>query len=352
MKRCNFAEKHSPQMDTAEDIKYMKRALMLARRGEGFVSPNPMVGAVITARGRIIGEGYHRQFGGPHAEVNAVRSVAEADRHLLAEATIYVTLEPCSHYGKTPPCARLLIDTGVKRIVGACTDPNPKVAGRGYGMLREAGREVVEGVLEAEALHLNRRFMTAQTLRRPWIQLKWAESADGFMGSFDASGNPRPVMLSTPLTSVLMHRERAAADAIMIGSGTALSDNPSLTLRLWPGRQPLKAVLDRSGRVPADAPVLSGRALRIDGSEPLPELLSRLFAEEGVSSLMVEGGPAVLHSFIDAGLWDEIRRERSPLLLGNGPKAPEMPRCAVAEDRVVAGQNIIETFVRPSVKKN
>lgn len=335
-----------------EDIRYMERALMLARRGEGFVSPNPMVGAVITARGRIIGEGYHRQFGGPHAEVNAVRSVAEADRHLLPEATIYVTLEPCSHYGKTPPCAQLLIDTGIRRIVGACTDPNPKVAGRGFRMLREAGREVTEGVLEAEALHLNRRFITAQTLRRPWIQLKWAESADGFVGAFDAAGNPLPVALSTPLTSVLMHRERAAADAIMIGSGTALSDNPSLSLRLWPGRQPLKVVLDRRRRVPADAPVLSGRALRITESDLLPELLERLFAEKGINSLMVEGGPSLLNSFIEAGLWDEIRRERSPLLLGNGPKAPEMPRCAVAESWVSAGPNLIETFVRPSVKKN
>lgn len=335
-----------------EDIMYMERALMLARRGEGFVSPNPMVGAVITARGRIIGEGYHREFGGPHAEVNAVRSVAEADRHLLQEATIYVTLEPCSHYGKTPPCAKLLIDTGIKRIVGACTDPNPKVAGRGFRMLRDAGREVTVGVLEAEALHLNRRFITAQTLRRPWIQLKWAESADGFMGNFDASGNPLPIALSTPLTSVLMHRERAAADAIMTGSGTVLADNPSLSLRLWPGRQPLRVVLDRRGRVPADAPVLSDRSLRITESMRLSELLERLFAEEGINSLMVEGGPCLLHSFIEAGLWDEIRRERSPLLLGNGPKAPEMPHSAVAESWVSVGQNLIETFVRPSVKKN
>ena len=163
----------------------MARALQLARGGEGFVSPNPMVGAVVTARGRIIGEGFHRAFGGPHAEVNAIASVAEADRHLLREATIYVTLEPCSHYGKTPPCARLIIDTGIPRVVTGAPDPNPKVSGRGIRMLREAGIDVTEGVMLKECLDINRRFMTAQRLRRPYIQLKWAQTADGFIAGLD-----------------------------------------------------------------------------------------------------------------------------------------------------------------------
>ncbi|MDE6339807.1 MAG: bifunctional diaminohydroxyphosphoribosylaminopyrimidine deaminase/5-amino-6-(5-phosphoribosylamino)uracil reductase RibD, partial [Muribaculaceae bacterium] len=217
------------------ELKYMRRALELARNGAGFVSPNPMVGAVIVAPdGRIIGEGWHARYGGPHAEVNAVAAVRPEDEPLLPQSTIYVTLEPCSHYGKTPPCSKLLIEKKLKRVVIGMKDPFKEVQGRGIKMLRDAGIEVVENVLEDECRALNRRFITAHERKRPYVQLKWAESADGFIAAVSPEGKPVPVKFSTPETLVEMHRERALADAIMVGTNTLLADDPSLTSRLWP----------------------------------------------------------------------------------------------------------------------
>lgn len=282
----------------------MRRALQLAANGEGRTSPNPMVGAVIVAHGRIIGEGYHRTYGEAHAEVNAIRSVKEADRKLLGESTIYVTLEPCSHYGKTPPCARLIIETGIPRVVVGCLDPNPLVSGRGIRMLRDAGIEVIENVLEDECRDINVRFMTAQTSGRPWILLKWAQSSDGFMAAYDAEGNPCPVKLSNSLSQVWMHRERARVDAIMVGSNTRRIDNPRLDVRHWGGRSP--KVVD----CPEDM--------------DCREFVERL-REEGITSLMVEGGPSLLGSFIAAGIYDEIRVETAPVAIGNGLRAPRLP---------------------------
>ena len=283
----------------------MRRALQLAHGGEGRVAPNPMVGAVVVARGRIIGEGFHRTFGGPHAEVNAIASVNETDRPLLKEATIYVTLEPCSHYGKTPPCARLIIDSGIPRVVTGAPDPNPLVAGRGIRMLREAGIEVTEGMLLKECLDINRRFMTAHTCGRPWIQLKWAQSADGFMAATDMNGNPLPVRFSNPLSAVWMHRERTMAEAIMVGANTAAIDKPRLDVRLWSGRNP--------------------RIIECTHRMDLHALLERLHSE-GISSLMVEGGPTLLSSFIREGLFDEIRIETASRALGSGLPAPDINR--------------------------
>ncbi len=286
------------------DEKYMHRALQLARLGEGLVSPNPMVGAVIVAEsGRIIGEGYHHRYGGPHAEVCAIGSVSAQDRPLLAESTIYVTLEPCSHYGKTPPCARLIIETGIPRVVVGSADPFPEVSGRGIRMLREAGVEVVEDVLREECDRLNVRFLTAHRLRRPWIQLKWAESADGFMAGIDGEGNPYPVKFSTPVSSVVMHRRRSMVDAIMVGSNTLRIDRPRLDCRLWPGKAPR----------------------RIEAAHDLKALMSRLYSE-GITSLMVEGGPTLLQSFIDLGLYDDVRVERSEKILGRGLPKPVFPK--------------------------
>lgn len=296
----------------------MRRALWLAKNGRGRVSPNPMVGAVITHGNRIIGEGWHRQWGGPHAEVNAVNSVAEADRHLLPEATIYVTLEPCSHYGKTPPCAKLLCECGFERVVVATPDPFPEVSGRGIEMIRNAGTQVEVGLLGEEARELNRRFITAHTLRRPYIQLKWAETADGYIASAD--GEPR-LMISNPLSSVWMHKERADADAIMVGVNTILKDDPKLDCRLWPGRKPLNVGFE-SSRIPEDAHFFENpHTLRHPG-ESLPDFLSRLYSESKVTSLMVEGGAATLQEFIDSGLYDEVRIETSPTNQSNGIKAP------------------------------
>lgn len=304
---------------------YMRRALQLARGGEGRTAPNPMVGAVVVARGRIIGEGFHRTYGGPHAEVNAIRSVKEADRPLLAEATIYVTLEPCSHYGKTPPCSKLIIDTGIPRVVVGAPDPNPLVAGRGIRMLREAGVEVEEGVLLDECLEINKRFMTAHTLPRPWIQLKFAQSADGFIAALDEEGNPHPVKLSNTLSAVWMHRERALAEAIMVGNNTLRIDNPRLDVRLWAGRNPRRAECGHHADLHA---------------------IVEQLRKEGITSLMVEGGATLLESFIREGLYDEIRIETSPVALGTGLRAPSLPPHLRRASAECCRGNIITVFRR------
>lgn len=288
---------------TALDEKMMRRAIQLARNGRMDTSPNPMVGCVIAIGDRIIGEGYHRRCGEGHAEVNAVASVA--DPSMLKEATAYVTLEPCSHYGKTPPCARLLIDKGLKRVVIGSGDPNAKVNGRGVAMLREAGIEVVTGVLEDECRAINPHFMTAFSADRPYVMLKWAQSADGYMDVKRDLGEPS-FLFSTPLNRAIVHRLRATHDAIMVGRRTADMDRPSLTVRYWAGKNP--------------------RRIIADSHESVPEMLHRLRAE-GVTSLLVEGGPALLRSFIECGMWDEARIEVAPVKLGDRgtAQAPVIP---------------------------
>lgn len=311
----------------------MERALQLARNGAGFVSPNPMVGAVIVAPdGRIIGEGWHALYGGPHAEVNAVRSVNPEEEKLLPESTIYVTLEPCSHYGKTPPCSKLLIEKRFKRVVIGMMDPFKEVQGRGINMLREAGIEVKVGVMEKECRELNRRFITAHEKKRPYIQLKWAQSADGFIAALDcvangvrqdecvANGVPTP--LSTPEKLVEMHRERALADAILVGTNTLLIDDPSLTVRFWPCRRDPRPVIFQSPRLREDLKVLERDPIILDPKLPLAENMHLLYKEFGITSLMVEGGTKLLQSFLDANLYDEIRVETADFSLGSGIAAP------------------------------
>lgn len=322
------------------DEKYMKRALELAAHGQGNTSPNPMVGAVIVAPdGSIIGEGYHRQCGKGHAEVNAVASVK--DKSGLKDSTMYVTLEPCSHYGKTPPCARLIIDSGIPRVVVGATDPFPEVSGRGIRMLREAGVEVVEGVLAEESRQLNRKFMTAHTHQRPFVTLKWAQSADGFMDSDRPSGTPHK--FSTRLGTTLVHHLRSLHDAILVGSGTALADNPQLNCRLWPGRSPRPVVVDRAHKVEPDKLRMED-PLILDAPD-IPMLLKELYSK-GITSLLVEGGAALLSSFIESGLWDEARVEISaePLKVHGrvpAPVIPAIPRTVfnIGENRIVIYDN-------------
>lgn len=330
------------------DDRYMRRALQLARGGEGNVSPNPMVGAVIVADGRIIGEGYHRRYGEGHAEVNAVASVSEADREAFRRSTMYVTLEPCSHYGKTPPCARLIIECGIPRVVVGCLDPFEKVSGRGVQMLRDAGVEVATGVLEKECREINRRFMLAHTLRRPYVTLKWAQSADGYMDVKRDEGM-RAARFSTPLTQCMVHRLRAQNDAILVGSGTFLSDSPRLDVRRWAGADPVKVILDRRGRVDAAAiGALHGRVIHITSAADsagsnaeIGEVLRRLY-DEGITSVLVEGGAGVFDSFISSGLWDEARIETAPFVLGKSGSvhAPDMPAGCIA-DSFTADGNLI-----------
>lgn len=302
---------------------YMRRAIELARLGLGNTSPNPMVGAVIVAPdGRIIGEGWHRKVGEAHAEVNAIAQVE--DRKLLHDCTMYVTLEPCSHYGKTPPCAKLLVDCGVPRVVVGMTDPFDKVSGRGIAMLRDSGAEVMTGVLENECRALNPVFVKAHTMRRPWITLKWAQTADGFVDAKREDCTLPAMKISTYMTSVYVHRLRALHDAVMTGSNTVILDRPSLTTRLWPGRDARVVVADRRGRLgmrelgSLREPMVVGHDS--DGST---DSMMRELYDKGITSVLVEGGPTLQQSLIDAGLYDAIRVETSPHRLnGAGMEAP------------------------------
>lgn len=328
---------------------YMSRALGLASNGELHASPNPMVGAVIVAPdGRIIGEGWHRHCGEGHAEVNAVASVSEADRPLLRRSTMFVTLEPCSHYGKTPPCAKLILDTGIPRIEVATVDPFARVSGRGIAMLREGGVDVRVGLLGDESRRLNRRFFGAHTRRRPWVTLKWAQSADGFIDGRDSESDS-PAAISTPLTRAAVHRERALNQAIIVGAGTVIADNPSLTVRDYAGDSPRRFVLDRRGRI-------CERQGWTILSDPTPEAtLSRLYSDFGIISVLIEGGATLLNSFMEAALWDEARIEIAPRLrLADKPykvAAPEfhlpaLPAC------VIDGHPIYRAFANTDISTN
>ena len=321
------------------DEKYMLRCVELARNALCTAAPNPMVGAVIVCRGRIVGEGYHVHCGQGHAEVNAIASVK--DESLLKESTLYVSLEPCSHYGKTPPCADLIVRKGIPRVVVGCVDPFPLVAGRGIRKLREAGVEVTVGVLEAECRELIRRFVTFHTERRPYITLKWAESADGYLDVRREAG--QPVVLSTPLSSVYVHRQRAEHKAILVGTRTALLDNPSLTVRHWYGADPLRLVIDRRLELPDSLRLFDGTVptcvfteceqasrpgveyVRTDFSQDILPQVFRYLYDRQLQSLLVEGGSRLLQSFVDGGWWDELYVEHSSVVLGDGVPVPSVP---------------------------
>lgn len=315
------------------DEKYMRRALALARHGLLDASPNPMVGAVIVdPDGRIIGEGWHRRCGEGHAEVNAVASVTDKD--LLKDCTMYVTLEPCSHYGKTPPCADMIVHMGIPRVVIGTLDPFAKVSGRGVAKLLDGGVEVITGMLEDECRQLNRKFMTAHREKRPFITLKWAQSADGFIDG----------RISTPLTSMSVHRLRATHDAILIGSGTALADDPTLTTRLYAGKSPLKVILDRRGRVSGSLRLFEdGEVIVMRDYSSLSEVMHRLY-ERGITSVLVEGGAEVLASFLTDGLWDDIRIEVSDDAISGNVKAPIIPATGVIPDVMTLDGHKIITY--------
>lgn len=301
------------------DELFMMRALQLARQGQGMVSPNPMVGAVVVCDNKIIGEGYHRQWGGPHAEVNAINSVSNKSK--LCKSTIYVTLEPCSHYGKTPPCAKLIIDSKIPRVVIGSNDPFDKVSGKGIKMLTDAGIEVKCGILQQECDNLNRHFMYAHKHKSPYVLLKWAQSNDGFIA--DKFNNP--VKFSNPLSATLIHQQRSLYDAIMVGTGTVISDNPELTTRLWYGRNPKRITFDLHGNLPKDSKLaIDKETIIITDYTDLKSLLEKLYSTHGITSLMVEGGSKLLNSFIKENIFNEIRMEISPILLHQGVPAPKI----------------------------
>ncbi|MBD0369183.1 MAG: bifunctional diaminohydroxyphosphoribosylaminopyrimidine deaminase/5-amino-6-(5-phosphoribosylamino)uracil reductase RibD [Flavisolibacter sp.] len=322
----------------------MHRCLQLAQLGQGSVAPNPMVGAVLMHEDRIIGEGYHQQFGQAHAEVNAINAVPSADKHLISSATLYVSLEPCAHFGKTPPCADLIIDRKIPKVVIGCRDPFFLVAGKGIEKLQAAGVDVQTGILEKECRGLNKRFFTFHTQHRPYIILKWAQTGDGKMA---APSQPPPVgeernapqkrlFISNALTNRLVHKWRSEEMAILIGTNTALLDNPELTTRLWPGSNPVRLVVDMDLRLPQSLKLFSGAVKTIvfnkwkheDGDISyyqvtddvnLVHQISNALYQLKIQSVMVEGGARLLQSFIDEGWWDEARViTNQSLIIGEG----------------------------------
>lgn len=316
-----------------KDEIYMHRCIELARKALGNTYPNPMVGAVIVHQGQIIAEGYHQRSGQPHAEINAINKVPNPE--ILKEATIYVSLEPCAHFGKTPPCAQKIIDLGFKKVVIGAMDSNEKVRGKGKKMIEDAGIEVLAGVLEEQCRALNKRFFTFHEKKRPFIFLKWAESADGFIDK-----NFQPVAISNPLATQYVHKLRAEEHAILVGSQTALNDNPSLTTRHYAGRNPLRILIDFDLKVPANYNIFNSEAetiifnahktktqehlrwIQIDKKNFIPHLMQQLHHLD-IQSVLVEGGQKTLQSFIDANIWDEALLIRNPhLYLEKGTRAP------------------------------
>lgn len=325
-----------------EDDLYMQRCLQLAANGLGRVSPNPLVGAVIVHNREIIGEGWHREYGGPHAEVNAITQALE--RHpeaedLLKKAVMYVSLEPCVHHGKTPPCTDLIIRHGIPEVVIGCRDPHEKVAGKGIEKLRAAGVRVKTGVLEAECRELNRRFITFQTERRPYVILKWAQTRNGY---FAPVGGSR-YWITSPLSRRLVHRWRSEEDAVMVGFRTALLDDPELTVRDWSGKNPLRIVIDRDLSLPASLKlfdqtqrtvVFNAAKTDVDGvvqylevenfNYYLPQFaLYQLYLMD-IQSVIIEGGAKTLEKFISSNLWDEARILTGAADLPAGIPAPRV----------------------------
>ncbi|MET2984393.1 bifunctional diaminohydroxyphosphoribosylaminopyrimidine deaminase/5-amino-6-(5-phosphoribosylamino)uracil reductase RibD [Aureibaculum conchae] len=318
--------------------KYIKRCLQLAKNGLGLTRPNPMVGCVIVHDNNIIGEGFTNPFGGNHAEVNAINSVS--DRKLLQKSTLYVSLEPCSHFGKTPPCSDLIIKHNISKVVVGCIDPFEAVAGRGVKKLQESGCEVIFGVLEKECIELNKRFFTYHTKKRPYIILKWAETKDGFIAPTTKRKENKPVWITNKYSRQLVHKWRAEEQAILVGTTTAIEDNPKLDVRDWIGENPLRLILDRNLRVPNNYNVFDGsnrtvvftekdkkdknnlKYSKIDFTKNIPQQICDYLCKKEIQSVIIEGGTKTLQSFIDTDLWDEARIFTGDVSFSDGVKAP------------------------------
>ena len=340
---------------------YMRRCLELAMNGAGRVSPNPMVGCVIVHSGKIIAEGWHEKFGESHAEVNAIVSVQTAS--LLKDATLYVSLEPCSHQGKTPPCVDLILEKGIRKVVVGMKDPNPLVAGSGIRRLKEAGVEVNEGVLEKACAALNHRFIHFHEHKRPFIILKWAQSKDGFLAPHKASMSSEVYAEKRHLTGIivnkLVHRWRAEEDAILVGTNTVLADDPALTVRNWFGRNPLRVTMDRNLVIPENARILNAEAhslvftekekksstgvefIKLNFNENLVYQIVEELYKRGVQSLIVEGGLFTLQKFMAAGYWDEARVFHTSLSLGSGVSSPGISGQEISREMIDGSELII-----------
>lgn len=321
----------------------MQRCLDLAIKGLGFVAPNPLVGSVVVHNDRIIGEGYHKEFGGPHAEVNAITSVKNP--MLLPESSLYVNLEPCSHYGKTPPCTDTIIRHKIKKVFIGSVDPFDLVAGKGIARLRNNGCEVSVGLLKAACMALNKRFFTFHEKKRPFIILKWAQTTDGYIDTLRApDSKQKPAWITSENLRILVHKWRSEEPAIMVGTHTALADNPRLNVREWAGKQPLRIVVDRQLKLPKslflfdnslETLVLNALTDKKEGKTTylklpfdgelvsLPHLMHHLY-EVGIQSVLVEGGQKLIESFVKNELWDEARVFSGPQFYGNGIRAPQV----------------------------
>ncbi len=325
----------------------MARCLQLARYALGYTSPNPLVGAVIVHKDKIIGEGYHQRYGEAHAEPNAINSVK--DKALLKDSTLYVNLEPCSHYGKTPPCADLIISHAIPRVVIGTLDPNPEVAGRGMEKLRMAGVEVHSGYLQKECYELNKHFFTFHEKKRPYILLKWAQTQNGFIDFIRDNPATPPLSISNELTKIFTHKQRAEYQSVMVGTNTAILDNPKLTLRNWHGKNPVRIALDKEGRIPESSNLFDNDSdtiiyghnsgyhrnnpefVQLNRHENSLESIIQDLYKRNINSLLVEGGSKLLTSFITKGLWDEANIEISPLRINEGVWAPVMDKLPVSE---------------------
>ena len=334
----------------------MSRCIQLAKNGLGTTYPNPLVGSVIVHKNTIIGEGWHYRSGLPHAEVNAINSVK--NKSLLSDATIYVSLEPCSHFGKTPPCADLIIDSGIKKVVIGSLDPNPTVAGRGVKRLMEAGCDVVVGILAAECDNLNKRFFTFHTKKRPFIILKWAQTSDGFIAPDKAkrSEEPEPVWITNELSRQLVHKQRAIEHAILVGTRTVLDDDPSLTTRDWSGNSPIRIILDRDLSIRKIASVFNDEAeilvisektkgksanisyAKANFSENMAQQICDILYVNNIQSVIIEGGAKTIQTCVDAQLWDEASVYVGNITFGSGLKAPRISNRKDSEMKITNNQ--------------
>lgn len=318
---------------------YIKRCVQIAKNGLGNTRPNPMVGSVIVHDNKIIGEGFTSPYGGNHAEVNAINSVLNKD--LLKEATIYVTLEPCSHFGKTPPCSDLIIQHKIPNIVIGCVDDNEKVAGKGIKKLMGAGCTVTVGILENECKEHHKRFFTFHNKKRPYIILKWAETSDGFIAP-ETKNEQKPVWITNTYSRQLVHKWRAEEQAILVGTNTIIEDNPSLTTRDWTGKNPIRIVIDKDKELSKklhvfnkDSETIIISKNNIDFTKPIGKQITYILFENDINSVIIEGGAKTLQTFIDENLWDEARIFTGQNTFKNGVKAPSFKGKLISETSIL-----------------
>jgi diaminohydroxyphosphoribosylaminopyrimidine deaminase/5-amino-6-(5-phosphoribosylamino)uracil reductase len=318
---------------------YIKRCIEIAKNGLGATAPNPMVGSVIVYNNNIIGEGYTSAYGSHHAEVNAINSVK--NKELLKDATLYVTLEPCSHSGKTPPCSDLIIKHHIPNVVVGCLDDNPRVAGKGIAKLKASGCNVTVGVLENNCKQHHKRFFTFHNKKRPYIILKWAETLDGLIAPLKKEAK-RPVWITNKFSRQLVHKWRAEEQAILVGTNTISEDNPSLTVRDWTGKNPTRIVIDREHKLSesysvfnAEADTLEISKNNVDFNKPLAKQIIALLYSKNINSVIIEGGAKTIETFIDENLWDEVRVFKGPTNFKNGIKAPEFHGQLISEEKII-----------------